>query len=484
MFEANVASVHDYPLLELFTRLREAGLPLGLGEYQLALRALQGGFGLRDRAALKRLCCTLWIKSAEEKLIFEDCFKQVWVDWQGTTEARSKQTRQQSRRRIRVRSLFLGLLCLSGLGLTLSPRLVSKPAGIAVEPLSAAFNQPLQRSQNLAKQGSLLVYDSIGLQISISSVGDGSSGGIIPVGLTPTPVNSRPNPWTIALVLVLIGAGLSEWLFWLQANLHRKSLHQRHMPQSAAMSPLASAWMAKTGDEIQLAQTLQPARERRANLNPRFQFHADYFPISRRQLKQSWRYLRRSIREGPRTELDAIATADQIGRCGLLLEPVLVPRRTNRTELLLLIDREGSMLPFHRLAERLVETALSAGRLGKADVCYFHNCPIGFLYQDPYHQQAETIANRLHRCPPARTVVLIFSDSGAARGGLNPERVERTEAFLQQLRSQVRSIVWLNPMPVDRWTDTTAAEIARRVPMFEVSRADFQHAIDTLRKPA
>ncbi|MFN6563857.1 MAG: hypothetical protein RMY28_029230 [Nostoc sp. ChiSLP01] len=37
--------VNDLPLLELFTKLRQAGLPLGIEEYQLVLQAMQAGFG-------------------------------------------------------------------------------------------------------------------------------------------------------------------------------------------------------------------------------------------------------------------------------------------------------------------------------------------------------------------------------------------------------------------------------------------------------
>ena len=46
----------ELPLQELFTRLREAGLPLGLNDYQAVVKALQGGYGMGDRAALERLC--------------------------------------------------------------------------------------------------------------------------------------------------------------------------------------------------------------------------------------------------------------------------------------------------------------------------------------------------------------------------------------------------------------------------------------------
>ena len=71
-------TIEPLPLLELFTRLRDAGLPLGTDEYQLILKALQGGFGLDDRAALQQLCETLWIKNNEEKQLLVHHFNQLF----------------------------------------------------------------------------------------------------------------------------------------------------------------------------------------------------------------------------------------------------------------------------------------------------------------------------------------------------------------------------------------------------------------------
>jgi uncharacterized protein len=65
------------PLQELFTRLREAGLPLGLRDYEAVVVALQGGYGVGDRAALERLCRTLWVRSVDEGRVFDYCFGEV-----------------------------------------------------------------------------------------------------------------------------------------------------------------------------------------------------------------------------------------------------------------------------------------------------------------------------------------------------------------------------------------------------------------------
>jgi len=159
---------------------------------------------------------------------------------------------------------------------------------------------------------------------------------------------------------------------------------------------------------------------------------------------------------------------------------VLLPPRINQSELLLLIDQDGSMVPFHSLSRRLAETAVRGGRLGKAGIYYFHNCPGDYLYRDSYHQDAEAISTLISRIPE-RTAVLIFSDAGAARGGYSEDRIELTRQFLTQLKQKVRYITWLNPIPQNRWYGTTADDIAGLVSMFEMTRRGLQGAINVLR---
>jgi uncharacterized protein with von Willebrand factor type A (vWA) domain len=139
------------------------------------------------------------------------------------------------------------------------------------------------------------------------------------------------------------------------------------------------------------------------------------------------------------------------------------------------------MAPFHALSERLADTAIQGGQLANANIYYFHNCPSDYLYQDPYHQVAEPVNELLSQFHCDYTGVLIFSDAGAARGAFSQERLDLTAEFLDRLRQQLRYVAWLNPMPRDRWSGTTAGAIAQLVPMFELSRQGLLQAIDVLR---
>jgi uncharacterized protein with von Willebrand factor type A (vWA) domain len=100
-----------------------------------------------------------------------------------------------------------------------------------------------------------------------------------------------------------------------------------------------------------------------------------YWPVSRRSMIYTWRYLRRPVKDGPRNVLDLVATVERTARRGLFLEVVCERRETNHAHLVLLVDQGGSMVPFHRFTRDLVETACEESPIGQVDVAYFRNVP-------------------------------------------------------------------------------------------------------------
>jgi uncharacterized protein len=350
------------PLQDLFNRLREAGLPLGVDNYMQLVRALQAGFGLPKRAHLARLCRILWVKSKEEERLFNFHFEQV----------------------------------------------------MALMPQTVEPQVPAQM--------------------------DGRQ----PDSVEPPPL-------------------------------------QPVQPQPALTAPLLDTMIKTEGEARAVQAILQPATDSLLPDASRLLRTLEYFPVTPRQMKQTWRHFRFRLREGPPVELDVEATINRVAREGVLLEPVLVPRRVNRARLILLLDQEGSMVPFHALSRRLSETAVRGGRFGRVYVYYFHNCPVDHLYQDSTLVKAEEVEHVLNGLPPDRASVLIFSDAGAARGGLNMERIEMTNKFISRVRRDVRRIAWLNPIPANRWMGTTAYDIARLVPMYAISRHGMDEAVGVLR---
>ena len=209
----------------------------------------------------------------------------------------------------------------------------------------------------------------------------------------------------------------------------------------------------------------------------------DYLPVTGQQMVQGWYNLRRSVRTGTKLELDVAATIEQIKRLGKLVLPVEKPRRLKYSSLLLLIDWGGSMQPFHVLSRQLVATAEQTGCLGFHSCYYFNNYPYSEFYCDSQFNNEISVAKVLAGLSPQHSVVLIFSDTGAARRDWILRRIEETESFLNRLKQQVKTIVWLNPLPESAWRETTAAAIAKlpNIKMFAADSAGFQKAIEVLK---
>jgi uncharacterized protein with von Willebrand factor type A (vWA) domain len=81
--------------------------------------------------------------------------------------------------------------------------------------------------------------------------------------------------------------------------------------------------------------------------------------------------------------------------------------------------------------------------------------------------------------------VVVLSDAGAARGNFDAGRNAATVAFFRALRVRRHRAMWLNPMPRALWTGSSAAQLARHVPMFPLDAPGLHRGIEVLRgRPA
>ncbi|MEM6255375.1 MAG: hypothetical protein AAF821_20870 [Cyanobacteria bacterium P01_D01_bin.156] len=468
----------ELPLFELYTRLQEAGLPLGLNEYTQLLKALQGGFGLPDRQALSHLCCTLWVKNEEEEHIFNYHFAEVigvkptsYKDIAETSAQKSTLYQEitsaqnitvQTNRKLLIGIFVLLVVFLATLGglkfLSGTPENESPPSESPNPTVPTEIEGEFIPGQPLPNAPEDLEIESMELP-------------------------KIPITFLSSLVGLMLLSSTVSWFFIRQITVTQTVLPTEDFDDFTIQDSVSKTEIFTAGnDEVQLAETIRKTNKEKASFSKEKVIGQDeYFPLTRRQMKQGWRYLRQNKREGPKTEFDLDETVSQIARQGSFLRPIMKSARSSRTDLILLIDQDGSMIPFQALAKRLVETATRAGRLGNADTYYFHNCPTNHLYHNPTMQNAEPLINFLSRRLSPKSIIVIMSDAGAARGGLSTARIKRTKEFIGQINQYARYIVWLNPVPRNRWELTTAGELSKLVPMFEINRAGFHDAVDVLR---
>ncbi len=207
-----------------------------------------------------------------------------------------------------------------------------------------------------------------------------------------------------------------------------------------------------------------------------------YWPVSRRSMSYSWRYLRRNVPEGPSDTLDVVATVQQAAQQGFYLNPVMQRRDYNRAQILLFIDQNGSMMPIHQFTREMAETALYESDFSdeQVTVCYFQNFPVDYVYKDIFLTEPIALEAVLTACD-GDTSVLIVSDGGAARGYRRLDRIRGTTKFLRRLRRTTQLCAWLNPMPVERWRGSSAEVLANLVPMFQMDDDGLSNAIDVVR---
>lgn len=204
-----------------------------------------------------------------------------------------------------------------------------------------------------------------------------------------------------------------------------------------------------------------------------------FLPLDIRRLYQMLLTVRRISLDGERSDWNFEESLNTIIRQGYLTE--FAYRRQSRQwlGLHLVLDYGGSMAAFDHFSDLMAEFVRAVGGQNSF-VWYCHNTPSEAIFTDKDTREDVVLADWLKILasqPPAQ--ILIFSDAGAARGYRNPDRLAATDSFLDKLKKH--RLAWVNPMPRARWVNTTAANIANKVPMFDATDANFVAAMQSIK---
>jgi uncharacterized protein with von Willebrand factor type A (vWA) domain len=235
------------------------------------------------------------------------------------------------------------------------------------------------------------------------------------------------------------------------------------------------------------------------------------FPVSYREVAQAFRRLRKPVRKGPKVVLDVNATIEMRSRRGAISPVIMTPHRVNLFQLVLLVDRYGSMLPFHSFIDQVVLSITQSAGLASVTTYYFHDTPVvggNYGVLKPFvGELMPSLDNILSEIQPSHngqihkkdnlldpielhdvlknlttgTAVIIISDAGAARRNYDPARLLDTISFLKAMRDYTHDYVWLNPLGKRYWKNSTAEQISRHLPMFQLDVSGMYQAVNTLR---
>jgi uncharacterized protein len=213
-----------------------------------------------------------------------------------------------------------------------------------------------------------------------------------------------------------------------------------------------------TETETPLGQGMDAVKHDRPKSSKLKRDYVVQVPISSDVLKRTWRSLRRPIADVRLQELDLDATVERIGREGVFTELVQRSIVQKKADLVLLVDDSNAMLPFAPVIQPLVKMVVER-RIVPAQIYRFRQCPTDYLYEWQRPLRGEPLAKVLGRLNRLRTVVMIVSEAGATSPFYEDDRVRQTGQFLTKVLPSAREVLWLNPLPKERWAGTTAEAI-------------------------
>ena len=222
----------------------------------------------------------------------------------------------------------------------------------------------------------------------------------------------------------------------------------------------------------------------------RFRDYRNDRVLDTRQIAVALRRLRRLSRTEGEPELDVEESIDRTCKNAGFLELAFTPPRQNQAKVLLLMDTGGSMTPFTHLVETLFSAASHLNHWKRFDHFFFHNCPYSRLFESITTNQAVP-TSELVRDKPRDTFFIMVGDASMApsellspHGAIDYFEQNQTPGlkWLHLLRSHFTRAVWLNPVPAEHWRGYTIELIAQIFPMFPLTLAGLDHAVDHLVK--
>ncbi len=215
-----------------------------------------------------------------------------------------------------------------------------------------------------------------------------------------------------------------------------------------------------------------------------------------RQFQMAFRRLRQysSRVDAQETELNIDKTIDETCENAGMLKIVYDKPRKNTVKVLLLIDSDGSMLPYSRLCNRLFQAVSQANHFKDLKVYYFHNCIYDHLYTTPYCKRGEWIeTNWVLRNLDSEYKVIFVGDATMApselykRGGNSYIGLWNEEPgiiWLDKFKKRYKKQIWLNPISQSSWDwvygAKTISAISGVFPMFELTLDGLEAGIKKL----
>ncbi len=224
-------------------------------------------------------------------------------------------------------------------------------------------------------------------------------------------------------------------------------------------------------------------------LDRRYRDYSQEGPLTRSQMGEALKRLRRMVPAGPMDVVNVQKTIYQTMRNAGEIEIIFDRRLADRLKVVLMIDNGGwSMDPYIPLVQTLFD--YTRNQFKDLKTYFFHNTIYDRIWSDAArYRKPEFVTDFIKKDPETRIVIVgdasmapyeLMAEGGSIYfGGKNRRRPSIEN--LQFLSQTFRHCVWLNPQSRHTWANTWTTDIIQKVfPMFELTLDGLDDAVSHL----
>lgn len=140
----------------------------------------------------------------------------------------------------------------------------------------------------------------------------------------------------------------------------------------------------------------------------------------------------------------------------------------------IIADTGGERNPFISLISSIksaIYNASSSADNEKLNLCYSFKHYPNVLYYGMTGQVKVDMKYIFRSIRRNDAVVIVIGDGGVDTDEWTEERNQDTIYFLKKIKKVSRQVVWLNPLPIQRWNGFLSRRIERYAPMFSLSNS-------------
>ncbi len=234
------------------------------------------------------------------------------------------------------------------------------------------------------------------------------------------------------------------------------------------------------------------SNEEESILNTPFLFsYEKHLPVAPRRAVNILQQLKNYADREETNTIDVKQTARSIAKEGFFLKPRYAMKKVLKNHIFLLNDHRGLMEPFKNWSKYLYHIFRYSHGNNHVERHYYQDHPsftqstggdlIFSLFSDEFHTTSVP-TNELKIKKGYASFLIIFSHAGALNHQTDPNYIKWNLDFLSKVKTQFTKVIWINPLPNERWTGTSAEFISFGVEMVTFDEIGLKKAVNLLHK--